>query len=288
MKTRLLTAAVGIPLSIAVLVASVYFPVVFFFVILALGMIGIYEALGAIGVKKNIAVIVPCFVYGAFVISSPFISGSFRLELIAAVSLVYLFYMFAVLLRNHAVLRLDALCTAMIMTGFVAFPFMSLELIFGNVMKDASGQASYANGIALISYCLIVAWVADGGAYFVGSAVGKHKMAPVISPKKTIEGAVGGFIISMIISLAAAYIYSDVLGYIEGRLNLVNAAVITAVCILMSMFGDLSFSAVKRQYGVKDFGNLLPGHGGVLDRFDSVLFVGPTFYLLSCILPLVK
>ncbi|MGN0474628.1 MAG: phosphatidate cytidylyltransferase, partial [Acutalibacteraceae bacterium] len=185
-------------------------------------------------------------------------------------------------------LKLEKLCTAMILTIFVAFPFMSIELIFDNMIKNADGTTSYANGIALVIYCLILSWVADGGAYFVGRAFGRHKLAPVISPKKTIEGAVGGFVIAMIISLASAYIYADVLNYAEAELNMVNVAIISAICILMSMFGDLSFSAIKRQYNVKDFGNLLPGHGGVLDRFDSVLFVCPTFYLLSFILPLVK
>ena len=135
---------------------------------------------------------------------------------------------------------------------------------------------------------LALPWLADAGAYFVGVFLGKHKLCPKISPKKTIEGAVGGFVISMIISLGSAYIYADVLRYRPGGINYLNMAVITAVCILMSMFGDISFSTVKRQYGIKDFGTLLPGHGGVLDRFDSVLFVCPSFYMLNFILPILK
>lgn len=289
MKTRLLTAAVGIPLALAVLILSVYFPAVLYAALFALCMIGIFEALRSVGANNARVIYVPCFAYGAIVMSAPFLgSAANMLGVVLAASLVYLFVMFAILLKKHSVLRIETLCTAMILTMFVSFPFMTTELIFGNIIKNADGSPSYSGGIALVAYCLILAWVADGGAYFIGRAFGKHKLAPVISPKKTIEGAVGGFVTSMIISLAAAYIYSDVLNYIDGKLNILNLTLISAACIIMSMFGDISFSVVKRQYGVKDFGNLLPGHGGVLDRFDSVLFVCPTFYLLSYLLPLVK
>lgn len=289
MKTRLLTAAVGIPLALAVLIFSVYFPIVLYAVLFVLCMIGIFEALRSVGANSARVIYVPCFVYGAIVLATPFLgNASNMLGVVLAASLIYLFVMFAILLKKHSALRIETLCTAMILTMFVSFPFMTVELIFGNIIKNSDGSPSYSGGIALVSYCLILAWVADGGAYFIGRAFGKHKLAPVISPKKTIEGAVGGFVTSMIISLAAAYIYSDVLNYIDGELNILNLTLISAVCIIMSMFGDISFSVVKRQYGVKDFGNLLPGHGGVLDRFDSVLFVCPTFYLLSYLLPLVK
>lgn len=289
MKARLLTAAVGIPLALVLLIASAYFPAVLYVTLFLLCMTGIYEALKAFGANKTPILYAPCFIYGAVVILSPFLGNTVSsMSVIATASLIYLFVMFAILLRKHTELRLEKLCTAMILTIFVAFPFMSVELIFDNMIKNADGTTSYENGIALVIYCLILSWVADGGAYFVGRAFGRHKLAPVISPKKTIEGAVGGFVIAMIISLASAYIYADVLDYAEGELNMVNMAIISAICILMSMFGDLSFSAIKRQYNVKDFGNLLPGHGGVLDRFDSVLFVCPTFYLLSFVFPLIK
>lgn len=289
MKTRLLTAAVGLPLALVILIASAYFPIVLYAALFVLCMIGIFEALRATGADKARVTYIPCFVYGAVVMASPFFGSAANMfGAVSAVSLIYLFVMFAILLKKHSVLRIEELCTAMVMTMFVSFPFMTVELIFGTMLKNADGTPSYVNGIALVAYCLILAWVADGGAYFVGCAFGKHKLAPVISPNKTIEGSVGGFITSMIISLVVAYIYSDVLNYIHGELNILNLVIISAACILMSMFGDISFSAVKRQYGVKDFGNLLPGHGGVLDRFDSVLFVCPTFYLLSYLLPLVK
>ena len=289
MKTRLLTATVGIPLALVIVFLSVYVPPVMYASLFALCMIGIYEALKTAGAKKAPVVFAPCFVYGALVMTAPFVGDTVRMcGLILAASMVYLFVMFAILLRKHTVLRIEALCTSMILTMFVAFPFMVVELIFGTIMRRPDGSPSYAGGVALVAYCLTVAWVADGGAYFVGRELGKHKLAPVISPKKTIEGSVGGFVSSLLLSLGAAYVYADVLEYVQSGMNYINLTIITAVCVVMSMFGDLSFSAVKRQYDIKDFGSLLPGHGGVLDRFDSVLFVAPTFYLLQFVLPILR
>ena len=286
MKTRLITAGVGIPIAIAVLAASVYCPYVFSAAMLALCLIGIYEALKTAGADKTKILYAPCFAYGIAVMLAPFLGDTLTMYgAVLAASLVFLFLMFAILLRKHSVLRIETMCTSMVLTMFVSLPFMVVELLFRNVMKNADGTPSYAGGIALVAYCLIVAWVADGGAYFVGRAFGKHKLAPVLSPKKTIEGSVGGFVISMIISLGAAYLYADVLHFISGSFHYLNLGIVTAICILMSMFVDIAFSTVKRQYGIKDFGNLLPGHGGVLDRFDSVLFVCPTFFLLNYLIP---
>ena len=289
MKTRILTAAVGIPVALGIMWGSVYCPYILCGALLLLALIGIYEAMKTAGADKVKVLYVPCFAYGITVMLAPFIGDTLKMYgAILAASMIYLFVMFAILLKRHSVLRIETLCTSMILTMFVAIPFMVVELIFLTVMKNSDGAPSYSGGIALVAYCLMVAWVADGAAYFVGRAFGKHKLAPVLSPKKTIEGSVGGFVFSLIISVGAVYLYSDVLGYTANGVNYINLVIITAVSILMSMFGDISFSTVKRQYGIKDFGNLLPGHGGVLDRFDSVLFVCPTFYLLNFVLPILK
>lgn len=283
MKTRLITAAVGIPLTLAALWAAVYFPFVLTGVVLLLCLVGIHEALKTAGADKVKIIYAPCFAYGVTVLMAPYIGDRVKMYgVIMAASMIYLFVMFGILLRKHSVLRIEAVCTSMILTLFVALPFMVVELIYFTI------SSSRAVGIILVTYCLMVSWVADGGAYFIGKAFGRHKLAPVLSPKKTIEGSVGGFVIAMMISVGAAYIYADVLKYPPDGINYLNLTIITAICILMSMFGDISFSTVKRQYGIKDFGNLLPGHGGVLDRFDSVLFVCPTFYMLNYLLPILK
>ena len=120
---------------------------------------------------------------------------------------------------------------------------------------------------------LIAAFGADIMAYFTGMAIGKHKMAPNLSPKKTIEGAVGGLI--------GSALFSALFGYFVMPEIVVKCAIIGAIGGAVSMAGDLTASAFKRQMGIKDYGNLIPGHGGILDRFDSVLFVAPFVYYFS-------
>ena len=288
MKTRILTACVCVPMAVAVLWLGVYFSWVFTATLLALCFIGIHEALKTAGADNVKIIYAPCFAYGAVVLLAPYITNPVKMYgTVMAASMIFLFVMFGILLKKHSELRIEKVCTSMILTMFVALPFMVLEMIFGVSLKT-SDAASHALGLSLTVYCLVVAWMADIGAYFIGRTFGKHKLAPVLSPKKTIEGSVGGFLISMIFSIGAAYLYADVFQCTPKDINYLNLTLITAICILMSMFGDISFSTVKRQYGIKDFGNLLPGHGGVLDRFDSVLFVCPTFFMLNIVLPVLK
>jgi phosphatidate cytidylyltransferase len=132
-------------------------------------------------------------------------------------------------------------------------------------------------GLELVFYALLLIWVTDSGAYFVGRAMGKNKLWPEISPNKTIEGAIGGVVFAVVFS----WIYH----YFTGVLD--NYLIVTFMTIFLSVFGqigDLVESALKRHYQVKDSGTILPGHGGILDRFDSLLFVLPILHFLMNIL----
>ena len=124
----------------------------------------------------------------------------------------------------------------------------------------------------------ISSWMTDTGAYFVGSFMGKHKLIPDVSPKKTVEGAIGGVVVCML----SCFVYSMILNYID-RDPLVNMQTATFVVVgmtasVLSQLGDLVASSIKRDTGIKDFGDIFPGHGGFLDRFDSVMFVAPVVY----------
>jgi len=135
------------------------------------------------------------------------------------------------------------------------------------------------NGLFLLIMGLCGAWIADTGAYFTGVAFGKHKLCPEISPKKTIEGFAGGITFT---GIAYAVAFS-----IRGGFSVSTAAAafcVGAVCAVIGTVGDLSASMVKRQIGFKDYGRIMPGHGGLMDRFDSVLFVLPTFYIMTALL----
>ena len=129
----------------------------------------------------------------------------------------------------------------------------------------------------LVFFC---AWVSDIGAYFSGRALGRHKLAPEISPKKTVEGAVGGVIFCIIF----VEIYIHIVGLTEGyQPRYLAGAVIAVVLSAVSMFGDLIASLVKRHYKIKDYGSVFPGHGGMLDRFDSVLAIAPFLFIFYVI-----
>ena len=114
----------------------------------------------------------------------------------------------------------------------------------------------------------------DTGAYFTGRAFGKHKMAPILSPKKSIEGAVGGFVSALIAGFVARYLAFD-------YLSIGQVILLVAVANFLAQMGDLSESLVKRSYGIKDSGNVIPGHGGVLDRVDALIFSAPWIYLFA-------
>lgn len=136
-------------------------------------------------------------------------------------------------------------------------------------------------GIYLIFYGLICALATDSGAQLAGMAFGKHKMSPNISPKKTVEGAIGGLIFSLILNAVAMILYNRLADF---KMDEFAVTVLLAGCLPVSflgMMGDLSASVLKRNFGVKDFGKIFPGHGGVMDRFDSSMFTLPVTYALA-------
>lgn len=130
-----------------------------------------------------------------------------------------------------------------------------------------------------------VAFLSDGGAYFVGLKFGKHKLAPVVSPNKTIEGVFGGVAAAVLGML----IYGVILRWPFGfEVNFLLAMLYGLLGSLIGTFGDLCFSVIKRQTGIKDYGNLIPGHGGALDRLDSLVLVAPLMEALLMILPMIN
>ena len=166
------------------------------------------------------------------------------------------------------------------------FETVAVTLLGGGILPALlSGVVRLAlrenDGIPYALLPFVIAFSSDGGAYFTGSFLGKHKLTPRLSPNKTIEGSIGGFISCIILTLAFGLI-------IRGFGFEVNFAVLAAYGFLGSLaaqLGDLSFSAVKRLYEIKDYGNLLPGHGGMLDRLDSMVWVVPVLELLAAWVP---
>ena len=136
-------------------------------------------------------------------------------------------------------------------------------------------------GVFTVWLVFICAWGCDTCAYCVGKLIGKHKMAPVLSPKKSVEGGIGGIAGAALIGV----LYALAINHWGGAgADIVQYAVIGGAGGAISQIGDLAASAIKRYHNIKDYGKLIPGHGGILDRFDSVIFTAPIIYYLAVLL----
>ena len=161
-------------------------------------------------------------------------------------------------------------CSAIFGTFFTV---IFIPVALGSVVRIRAMEG----GASLVLLPFIAAWITDTFAYFTGLAFGKHKLIPEISPKKTVEGSIGGILGCIAVMLAYHFVAQEIWG-ISYRLPLL--AIIAAAGSIISQVGDLSMSYIKRGFGIKDYGTIMPGHGGVLDRFDSVLFTAPFLELL--------
>ncbi len=276
MLIRILTAVVGLPLLLAVVLLL---PPIGTAILFALAcMIAAYEMLWRTGLWKNKRAVVYAAVMAAATVmwswmkACNIVSGE-TLWLCALIGLfVYFSLLFCELLAGHAKVQFSAMCAALF-AGFV-YPFLIGALVR---MRGMDG------GEYFILVAFVLSMVADSGAYFVGRSLGKHKLAPVVSPKKTVEGAIGGMIVNILGMMLYTFILSECFGFTQ--VNYFYAAIYGILGAAASIIGDLTLSVVKRQVGIKDYGNLFPGHGGILDRFDSTMMVAPLAEILILLIP---
>lgn len=159
--------------------------------------------------------------------------------------------------------------------------------LFGGVLISAGLACLVAlkgmeNGKYLVLLAVLLAFITDGGAYFAGVFLGKHRGITKVSPNKSLEGYIGGFVTGIVFAVAFGAVVQAAADLSVNFLSLAVAGFLGAVA---TMLGDLAFSLIKRQYGIKDYGNLLPGHGGMLDRFDSMIFCAPVVLFVVNLLP---
>ncbi|MDR1734143.1 MAG: phosphatidate cytidylyltransferase [Oscillospiraceae bacterium] len=153
-------------------------------------------------------------------------------------------------------------------------------LLIRKTLQDYCGPTVEPNLIIYFwFFCFCCAWLTDAGAYFVGVRFGKRKLCPNISPKKTVEGAVGGIVLTLLFNIGFALLFNAVF-LKQMHLNVWTIAVLSPAICIVSMVGDLIASVYKRNFGAKDYGRLFPGHGGVMDRFDSLIFVSPMIWMI--------
>lgn len=214
------------------------------------------------------------------------IAGAFKIAGIITVPVLYIPLYFNY--SNHLLLVVLLSFMAHMAIYVFSYPRFNLvdisEAFFGIIYVPVMLSFIYLTralpmGVFLVWLIFICSWGCDTCAYCVGMLFGKHKMSPVLSPKKSVEGAVGGIVGTMIISFVFLFVFKNKIG-IEGT-NIIIISLLSAIGAFLSMVGDLCASAIKRNYNIKDYGNLIPGHGGVLDRFDSVIITAPLIYCLG-------
>lgn len=270
MKTRIIAAIALLPLLLlVVLVAPKIFTAILFGLMAA---IGAYELLKGTGIVTHPRLIAYSMVMALVVaLWSHFAWGAVW----AQIGILVLFVaLFAEIMISGMKLAFEKVVVCF--AAAILIPYLLTALVRIH---------SSANGRFFILIPFVLAFLSDTGAYFAGRAFGKHKLAPVISPKKTIEGVVGG-VLGAIIGMV---VYCVVLHRcFDFRVNYIYAAIYGILGSVGAVFGDLCFSVVKRQTGIKDYGNLIPGHGGILDRFDSMMVVGPLAEILLLLLPVAE
>lgn len=275
MKQRIISSAAG--LMILAVVFALFDTIVLNIAVAIIIVMALYELIEAAGQKRNPTSLVALIL--GFVI--PFFSTRLLNNILASVCFVFSLALFCMLLKYHQTVRVEQLGFVFFFTmliGFAITCFVYMRDIFGVVIGFYGMLVSLGG-----------AWLSDTGAYFFGIAFGRHKLAPEISPKKTVEGVFGGIVVALISQLIIAFAYAQVCRYYGTPIEIhyLRLVLVSPLISLISVIGDLSASVMKRQFGIKDFGNIMPGHGGVLDRFDSVLLVVPFVYNLFLYAPLI-
>ena len=267
MKSRLIVAAIGIPLLLVVLCVLPPFATALLFA--AVCCIGVHELFHVMGLGERKAAMVLCMVSAAAVQALVLLWGYDRVLYLILPFLVLLFLLWVAYYEKDRPFGTEGLAGAV---------FSGLLVPLGLAAMTALRNGE--NGRLLVLAPLFVTFTGDSGAYFVGRAMGKHKMSPRTSPNKTVEGLIGGLIVATL----GLVVYGLILRAFGIRADLWKLAVTGLLCGCCAQLGDLAFSLIKRQYGAKDYGRLLPGHGGAYDRFDSTSFTAPAVLLLFLLL----
>lgn len=256
-KTRLISGIVLVIIALATIISGSW---ILFFTLLAVSLIGMRELYKVMKVSDEHVTVLELVGYLGAVLYYIAMKADFgnygTMAIIISMILILFVYVFGYP-KYHA---------EQVMAAFFGVVYVAVMLSFIYLTR------SLPDGKFLVWLIFLCSWGCDTCAYCVGMLIGKHKMAPVLSPKKSIEGAVGGVAEAALLGVIYA-------AATQGKMA--EYALICAVGALISMVGDLAASAIKRNQNIKDYGKLIPGHGGILDRFDSVIITAPVIYYLA-------
>jgi phosphatidate cytidylyltransferase len=275
MKQRTITSAIILAVMLIVVLFSKY--IIYPIVIALLAISAIHEIQKVIGINKRYVISAPaCIGAAIFPTVAYFVkvetAKDFLLILFASLFL-YLLWLMAISIFSKGNISFKTISEVFASAAYVIVSFTALSLL-RYLDRDC--------GVYAVVLVFIVAWVCDVFAYAVGMLIGKHKLIPEISPKKTIEGSIGGIVFCVIAMVLYGWILEH-FGIFEVRYPVI--LLYGLLGSLGGVMGDLTMSVIKRQVGIKDYGNLIPGHGGILDRFDSVMITAILTETLLLVIP---
>ena len=271
MKQRILSGIVMAVIVAAVLLLSIPFPVAIALFLGVISGVAVFEMLYNTKLVENKAVVAVSVIFAVFMklaytfgdFLEKYLNGQ-RLTEILTVCFALFLIIYAV--ARHNSFTAKQMCFSFAMPVLISYAFNSIEYIY------LESGLSFYGLLMLVNF----ACINDIGAYFIGSKFGKRKMTPVISPKKTVEGAIGGVASSLVATVIIVMLFNGA----KFDLIMIKWLIVTPVFCIVGIYGDLIASVIKRYAGIKDYGNIIPGHGGIMDRLDSALLIAPAMELL--------
>ena len=273
MITRIISGLIIIVVLLGMSLINLVFPFGMNLIIGILAAMMIYEISEVFQLHRNWYYLIPSMAFG---FGLPLISNAYWYGACCGGYLLLLAIL-VIVFHEKIVFTTWASCTGLVM--LIATAMTTLV----GIRNHAGGHGAF-----YIFVVIMASWVADAGAYFAGSFFGKHKLCPTLSPKKTIEGVFGGFFLNVLAMLVYGFFYNLLFCGNKLSISYLSLVLIGLICTVISIIGDLFFSFIKRSFDIKDYGHIIPGHGGFLDRFDSVLFVSPFLYFFLRLLPIIK
>ncbi len=273
MRTRVISGLTLTFFLAAIVVCNNTVPLALNFAIGLISVLGVNEIITALGLAKHLILLIPSLLFAA---ALPFLTTPFWYN---SSYFLYTAVVFSGLIVYHSKITFREVGVIYSMSMLIPTALCTILSL-----REIGGE----HGMFYVIIGIFSAWMADIGAFLAGTFFGKHKLCPTISPNKTIEGVVGGLILNIAAMLLSGYLLQASYYAYHLRVSYVSLLLIGIFGTGMSILGDLSFSLIKRSCHIKDFSEIIPGHGGILDRFDSVIFEAPFVYFLVQILPVVQ
>lgn len=262
MRTRIITAIVSLAVFLAVLYAGAVTLRIAIGIVILIMLHELYSA-----ITSSVPLKVTGMLSGIVLMAGIYFDSMFK----PAIAVLIMLFMIIMVFQHEKVSYREVLASAMLTVYVVLF------MSYIPLLREE-------RGLGYMAFIFLIAWGSDTAAYFCGTFFGKHKLIPKVSPKKTVEGSAGAVVCSALICMLYVFLWGKVYGVGESTYSYLMAALLGAVGSAVSQLGDLTASAIKRDAGIKDYGKIFPGHGGFMDRFDSVLFITPLVYYFITVL----